>query len=204
MDEQSNIPYVPDMVWDRSHGSGLWLNFFTDTLIDLLPNGYFFNDEERNAVTAMCQAADYFIVPLNKPIDNNRESWSGHVSAAADASFGSLTLKEFRNYVANGRKSAMSFKDVVQCITKNKRSLFGFGADHDLENSGVNQVLAYLKRLRDLRIAVKKVISFLDIDKPRTVKNFWTGKTYQLNLRKLYEEFKSHYAYETALYIPMY
>lgn len=208
MDDQTNLLNFPSVLitpWSKVHGSGLWLHFFTILLIKLLPVGYFSNKEERDAVNDMCKAADYFIVPLGQPYDSTRESWSGQISAAAQGGLGSNTVKEFHKYVLNDRKSVMTFDEVVRCLDENKRYIFSLGYDEAKATAGVQTIAnGYLTRLRDLRLAVKKVISFLDIDKPRVAKNYTTNKFYKFNLRKLYEEFKSHYAYETALYIPMY
>lgn len=201
----THYPDVPRLSWAQSHGSGRWLHFFTILLDDLMPKGYFSDKNKREAIGSMYQAASYFIVPIEDgKVDWSKECWSGVISAAADTEAGSLVLEEFDRYVTSGRNGVMSFSEAVNCVKRNKFNLFAVAPYSDMATQVVNNIISYLKRLRELRIAVKKVMSFLDIDKPRTVRLHGTDKLCQLDLRKLYEEFKSHYAYETALCIPMY
>ncbi len=204
----ANVPIVPNptMVWSKTYSSGQWLHCFTALLVKLLPKGYFTNNDKRKAVREMCVAADYFIVSLSNADDFDREEWSAQISDAAQAGLGAPTVDEFHQYVANGRKSVMSFEDVERCLDKNKLYLFAsMSGDMEDAKEGVKAFTeGYLTRLRNLRLAVKKVISFLDLDQPYRVQGYLSDRVYQINLRKLYEEFKSHYAYETALCIPMY
>lgn len=85
-------------------------------------------------------------------------------------------------------------------VRNHRTTLFG-----PIDNDGaLQETEAYLKRLKDLRSALHAFTQYLDLTQPL----HWTapisGKTYTYNPLELYEEFKSHYAYETALCLPMY
>lgn len=200
----TNLPIihaVPDLSWERECGSGMWLESFILILIGLLPENYSNSKDAYNAVDSVATASRYFIAPLDRTLSLDEEHWSGQISTAARSGEWSLVISEFKQYVANGRKSTMSYKQACQCLENHKRILFGLGP---FGEAGLQQAKWYLKRLRDLRLAINKLISFLDIDKTYKAGCLFNNNIYQINPRKLYEEFKSHYAYETALCIPMY
>ena len=184
--------------WPVDAPNGRWLDKFI-SLLTLLPSKSE-SREQLAAFSALWEVASDF---MKDSFDSEDEaSWEYQITAAANWSTNQsfMTNDAFKRFVANNCKSVMSYKDVVAYIEDNQATLFGPFASDD----ALKEIKAYLKRLRDLRRAVRVFAQFLDMSSQIDWTDPFSGQTYHYNPRKLYEEFKSHYAYETALCIPMY
>lgn len=178
--------------WEHFGADGDWLQNFV-SLLDCLPSKYpNFNQSEIEAFQSLISLTDSLI---------NTEGWCGRVDRAAvwDNTF--LVPKEFAEFVADGRHGVMTYKQVKAFLKANRKQLFGFTAS---ETAGLRLSLEFLNHLRELRTHVRKVIDFIDMDSTFEARGLSDNKLYKFNPRKMYAEFKDHYAYETALCIPMY
>ncbi len=189
------------LAWPADAANGRWLDTFI-AILTLLPSKV----EPRAQVMAFSRlwevAADFLYDELDPDPDSDRRSaeWTAQVTMEARWDQNSLTNNAFKHYAANGRKIVMSYREAVAYVRNHRTTLFG-----PIDNDGAFQETeAYLKRLKDLRSALHAFTQYLDLTQPL----HWTapisGKTYTYNPLELYEEFQSHYAYETALCLPMY
>ncbi len=185
--------------WPADAANGRWLDTFI-AILTLLPSKV----ESRAQVMAFSRlwevAADFLYDELDPDPDRRSAEWTAQVTMAARWDQNSLTNDAFKHHAANGRKSVMSYREAVAYVRNHRTTLFG-----PIDNDGaLPETEAYLKRLKDLRSALHAFTQYLDLTQPL----HWTapisGKTYTYNPLELYEEFKSHYAYETALCLPMY
>ena len=100
----------------------------------------------------------------------------------------------------------MTLEQVVQslCSERNRNYLFSELTDEEAAARLKDLVSGYLTRLSNLRTAVKNVIFLLEPKQRHLVQNVRTGEVLELELGPLFEEFLSHYAYETAFYVCLY
>lgn len=215
-EEYSTQAFLSSLHWQLSHDNGKWLQGFVSLLIDLLPKD---PSQVRNRtkipadIMSLLDAAAYFIVQADYDdldddelddtdedmrIEREAREWSAQISFAAKANHSYLTNEAFLQYLDNGRTSVMTFEEAERYLHQNKNMILGRLADE----ADVQELTSgYLPRLRNLRQAVDQFISHLDLDQPCLINFCLHPETYQLNLRPLYEHFRNHYAYETALCI---
>lgn len=212
MIQEATLPTFDPQSWDEAHDYGRWLYFLTTTLENLLSTQQPLTAEQQDALGAMHEAASYFIeLPENsnstaRELRRSRECWWQDISAAAEAGPDSLAGDEFNQYVREGRPSLMTLEQVVQslCCERNRNYLMGELTDEEAAARLKALVSGYLTRLSNLRTAVKNVIFMLDPAQRHLVQDINTGAISELDLSSLYEEFLSHYAYETAFYVCLY
>lgn len=188
-------------IWERTANNGLWLSNFLDLLNGLPCKNPQLDLQEIEDFKALRVKASYFICDdwcSGKDIDKDRDLWVTQVARANAWNFSFEVPQEFATFVKNGRKSSMTYKEACRFVEQNERFLFGYNPD------AIKTVKLYLSRLKALRDQVHKVLSYVSLDTKLEVRGWIDKKTYTYNPRELYEEFKSHYAYETALCIPMY
>lgn len=212
MIQEATLPTFDPQSWDEAHENGRWLSFLTTTLSNLLTAQQPLTPEQRDALGAMHEAASYFIdLPESssntaRGLRSSRECWCQDISAAALAGPDSLAGDEFNQYVREGRPSLMTLEQVVHslCSERNRNYMFSELTDEEAAVRLKALVSGYLTRLSNLRTAVKNVIFMLDPAQRHLVQDINTGAISELDLSSLYEEFLSHYAYETAFYVCLY
>lgn len=187
--------FAPCLKWPDHAPNGYWLSNFI-SLLTMLPSKIESKGQFK-AFSQLWEAASPFLSESDQ-----EDSWADQIEAAATWRPGHSFMVDstFSDYVDNDRRSILSYSDVLSYLKKHQRSLFGPAGSSDT----LNQLTHYLKCLKELRAGAHAFIQYLDIDTPFEWTHPFDGKTYTFNPRKLYEEFKSHYAYETALCIPMY
>lgn len=178
--------------WDAFGSDGLWLQNFVSMLNCLPSKKPDLDQSEMEAFQKLISLVDSLV---------NTKGWCDRVSLASTWDNTYLVPQEFAAFVSEGRRSAMTYRQVRKFLKVHSKELFGFSTS---EEAGLRCSLDYLGRLRELRVQVRKVIDFIDMDSTFEAKGLVDDKIYKFNPRKLYAEFKSHYAYETALCIPMY
>ena len=188
-------------IWERTANNGLWLSNFLDLLNGLPCKNPKIDHQEIEEFRTLRVKASYFICDdwcSGKDIDKDRDLWVTQVARANAWNFSFEVPNEFAAFVKNGRRSSMSYDEVCSLIDS-----YNF---HILPSEeAIAKVKLYLQRLKELRAQVRKVIDdYLILDTKLEIVGWIDGKTYTYNPRELYEEFRSHYAYETALCIPMY
>lgn len=195
------VPSFTD--WEHFASGGTWLKNFVVLLSCLPSKNHEFSHTENNAFISLWDKALRFINDDFYVSTDQSTTWGDLVEAANNWEANPFnTLKEFSAFVSKGRKGAMTYTQVCQCLKDNKTPLFWLSPWG--EDKTLNHYLSYLKDLRELRSQVRRVMSFINMPSSFEITWWYDKKTYKINPRKLYEEFKSHYAYETALCIPMY
>lgn len=192
-------PYL--VVWDRVGGNGMWLENFLNLLCELPSKAPELDNKEIDDFQSMWLKASHFICCDTfrcEGVDEDRDLWNVQIKRANEWNFSFEVPQEFADYVKNGRKSTMSYDAVCSFIENNERRLLLGGEE------AAKTVKLYLYRLRALRHQVRKVIDYISMSNKFEVHGWIDNKIHTFDPRKLYEEFKSHYAYETALCIPMY
>lgn len=212
MNTTVDLPTIIPLSWDEHYRSGRWLFWFTNLLHTVMQRECNYTEEKQIAARRLLFAKLRFYKPpypcdFGWEVERYIQCWDTYISAANKAGLDTPALEEFHQYVANGRQSVMTFEEVVQCLNSDKSKQYLL--NHDMTEEDIASRIKflteeYLKSLQNLRLAVDKVVEYVNINELRLVADPETGEAYPFDLRPLYWEFQDHYAYETALYLILY
>lgn len=191
-------PYLT--VWDTCGGDGTWLHNFLNLLCELPSKNPELDHKEDADFKAMWLRASHFICNeffCCNGLDPDRDLWNVQIKRANEWYFTFEVPQEFADFVKGGRNSTMSYDEVWSFLADNECHLLPRGEED------VRTVALYLSRLRALQVQVRTVIDYIAMTNHFEVQGRIDHQTYTFDPYALYEEFKRHYAYETALCIPM-
>lgn len=174
--------FVPGMPWNGVTACGAWLECFLSMLATCPSKDPNFNESEDNAFGALYLASRSFVHDLVRlPVTSKIPLQICYISASSKA---------------QGLDPNKSYEEARSYLIANKDMLSPKGADAIL-----SEQLYCLDLLHALRDSVKHVISFIDISRPFTYKDYF-DKTYRINPKKMYQEFLTHYSYDTMMHYP--